>query len=302
MAGAIDLFVPTCTQDLDQATILFQSMSRFVAPDVWASVSIGAVDLDKSFDDIRELRTGRFQEQTSYMGLADLGIPEPHLDGWVIQQAAKLAFARHAQTEFYAVLDSKNIARAPIELSDLVKDGQAAGNFEYASAHPSFWRDAAWALDHRGFDRSRRRLVLSVFTPVLLHTATVRQLVDFIESKFDLSIGDFFRAQCNMIGSKFDKVMVRAGRRRAVAEFPLYFVYLDKVDRLDRHFSSPILQQQPYGWWPQNPEERSALCKRILSDDQDGLFAGVHRTAWTLMNEADRHALREFTTFGLEYS
>lgn len=300
MAGAIDLFVPTCKADLDQATILFQSMSRFVADDVFASVTVGAVDDEASFEAIRNLPTAKFQDRTRYLRLGELGVPEPRLDGWVVQQAAKLAFARHVRTDFYAVLDSKNIARVPIELDDLVKDGRAAAYLEDAAMKPSVWRDAAWALDHRGFDRSRRRQVLSVFTPVLLHTESVLEMVDFLERRFEQTISEFLRARCTMTASTLGRVMIRAGIRRAVTEFPLYYVYLDKVGRLDKHFLSPGLLQQPYGWWAQTAEQRSALCSTILGSDPEGLFGGIHRSAWRLMSEQERIAVRAFAGISSE--
>jgi hypothetical protein len=89
-------------------------------------------------------------------------------------------------------------------------------------------------------------------------------------------------------------VLIRAGVKRAVTEFPLYYVYLDKIGQLDRLFWSPRLLQQPDKWWALTDDQRSALLQSTLDDDGDGLFGGIHRIAWRHLSEDERSRVREF--------
>jgi hypothetical protein len=165
--GAIDIFVPTCLRDLEQALILFRSLDTYLDLGSVASLNIAAIDSAEFFPRIQEIRTHKFQSRTNYLRTQDLGFSEPKGRMWLLQQAAKLSFARHSTTEFYMVLDSKNIALRPISIIDLVQNGRSAWVLEDAAIHKNWWRGSAWALSHKTFDLNSGRQVLSAATPVI---------------------------------------------------------------------------------------------------------------------------------------
>ena len=79
----------------------------------------------EAFTAICTLQTGRFQARTRYLQLGDVGLEHIAKRGWLVQQAAKLAFARIARTAHCMELDSRNIPLKPVRLTDLVNAGRA---------------------------------------------------------------------------------------------------------------------------------------------------------------------------------
>src|SRR5215213_8743150 len=157
----LDLFVPTCARDLDQARILLASLDRFVERDVVTSMTVANIDRIANLEQVERLSSGKFHDCTRHARLEDFGMASPteEANGWILQQVAKLLFARQARTEFYMVLDSKNLALNPISGGDLLSDGRAAWVLEPLYPRKrAWWRGSTWALCHRRFLRDPNRI------------------------------------------------------------------------------------------------------------------------------------------------
>jgi Family of unknown function (DUF6492) len=278
--ASIDIFVPTCLRDLDQATLLFQSLATYLNTDAVASLQIAAIDAAASYSRIQELPTHKFQSRTHYLRTQDLGLGEHHQQRWLLQQVAKLAFARHSTTEFYMVLDSKNMALRPIDITDLVRDGQSAWVLEDVVMHRDWWRGSAWALSHPKFEMNPGRQALSAATPVIFHTASVIQMLDWVEQYHGESIEKFF-------------MKPRPLRRRVLrmqhTEFMMYYTFMDREGLQDRyHFVSDRLQDAAYIWSGMAPEAIAERIDRVLTAKTTGLFTGFHRSLWQALTDAEK--------------
>src|SRR5690606_597151 len=132
---------------------------------------------------------------------------------------------------------------------DFVKEGRAATTLEPLENHPRWWRGAAWALGHSSFDTHRSRLVLSAATPVILHTASVRAMVDWLEHRHRTSLANLFL-----------KPRPQRWPLTQLTEFSLYYTFLDREGLFDRyHFQSDLLQDVASQiWQAHSADEREA--------------------------------------------
>jgi Family of unknown function (DUF6492) len=284
----IDIFVPTCLRDLEQAALLFQSLDTYVDTGAVASLNLAAIDSSESFPFIQATPTHKFQPCTNYLRTQDLGFGEPTGQKWLLQQAAKLAFARHSTTEFYMVLDSKNMALRPIYITDLVREGRSGWVLEDVTMHKDWWRGSAWALSHKKFNMKPGRQVLSAATPVIFHRASVVEMLDWIEQYHGESIENFFMKR-------------RPIRRRILrmqhTEFMMYYTFLDREGLQDRyHFVSDRLQDASYIWSHQSPEVVAARLKQVLGSKTTGLFTGFHRSLWQQFTATEKEMIQMLAT------
>ena len=282
----MDLFIPTCARDLPQVRLLLRSLDTFVDRRAVTSLTLACIDRPEIFADVRGLATHKFQACTDYLRPADLGLRETAgggAQGWKLQQAAKLAFAARARTEYFMVLDSKNIALRPMGAIDLVDRGKAPWVLEPVRHHPDWWRGSVWALDHAGFDRSPERLAISSATPVIFHAPTALAMVAWLERRHRESLQRFFERR-RLIRDRF----MRA------TEFTLYFVYLDRERLADRyHVASDRLHDRDSQIWASSsPALRAERLRRILSGGSQGLFTGITYAAWEALPESGRAALQ----------
>jgi hypothetical protein len=270
----LDLFVPTCRFDRAQAQLLCGSISRF-SRQTFRSVVFCAVDDGGFYEEMRALPAD------VHLRLTDLGLGNTdgtYRSGWRLQQAAKLAFARFAETEFYCVLDSKNIALRSIVANDLVKNGQGAQIHEPLSIHESWFRGSAWALGHDNFVASAERVGLSSATPAILHTATARALVDELQQRHRASLDAFFLSR-SPVGQP--------------TEFALYAVFLDRENLAERlHFRrDDLLDVETVVWAGHSLEKRRARLERLLSGRTSGLFTGIARPVWKALEPETRRRI-----------
>lgn len=281
----MDLFIPTCARDLPQVRLLLRSLDTFVDRRAVTSLTLACIDRPEIFAEVRRLATHKFQACTEYVRPGSLGLRETAGgggQGWKLQQAAKLAFARQARTEYFMVLDSKNIAVRPVGTEDLIDRGRASWVLEPVRRHPAWWRGSTWALDHGDFDRSPDRLAISSATPVIFHAPTVVAMVAWLERRHGQSLQRFFE-QRRLIRDRF----MRA------TEFTLYYAYLDRERLGDRyHVASDRLHDRESQIWASfNPELRAERLRRILSGACEGLFTGIAFAAWEALPESSRAAL-----------
>src|SRR5690606_21289880 len=96
-----------------------------------------------------------------------------------------------------------------------------------------------WALGHSSFDTHRSRLVLSAATPVILHTASVRAMVDWLEHRHRTSLANLFL-----------KPRPLRARLMQLTESSLYYTFLDREGLFDRYrCQSDLLQDVASQVW-----------------------------------------------------
>jgi hypothetical protein len=261
-------------------------LSKFVEADVVTSLTFTIVDDPAATAGIELPDTGRLRARTRVVTTKDLGMIGGEGDGWFRQQVAKLLFARYVSTEFYMVLDSKNIVVNPVTADDLVRDGRAAWVLEPISPRKSsWWRGSAWALEHRAFERKSGAPGVSSATPFLFHTGTVVTMVDWLERRRRQRLQQLLA----------DRKRFR-GRFFSPTEFTLYYVFLDREQIAHRyHFASDRLHDTASQiWFRTSPEERSVRIRRIVTSQAAGLFTGIQRSAWNELPDRERCALADW--------
>lgn len=281
----LDLFVPTCRRDAEQLDVLLASLDTYLPREVVGSLTVAAIDPAHGDQWLHQIDTRKFRDRTRLATPADLGIASVGAsdDGWRLQMAAKLLFARQAETDFYMVLDSKNVALRPISADDLLVGGRAAWVLEPMwSDKNAWWRGSAWALRHRTFERSPARLAISSATPVVFHAASVRGMVEELERRFHRPL---------------DRVLTRrrrlSGRIAFPTEFSLYYVYLDREGTTDRHhFPSDGLHDLPSQIWQGiGVDELAVRLGRLRSSEPAGAFGGIQYAVWVALSEEIRSSL-----------
>jgi hypothetical protein len=286
----LDVIIPTCAADREQAEILLRSLDTFAAADLVGSLNLVCVDRPESLDSMRALRAHKFQPRTTYLELGDLGLtssPTPYANGWVVQQMAKLIFARFAKTDFYLALDSKNFARETVRFADLVQQGRAGAFLEDVEIHDAWWRGSMRMLKHRRFDRRPGRLALSAATPVLLHTRTVREMLNGLERAYGKPFEDIFSRRTML-------------HRSYPIEFTLYYTYLDRECLFDRlHFRSTRLHEATtMSWAGMADHVVMERLNRLTTGRPEGLFSCVHRPIWNTLDLQVKQRLRALACGG----
>jgi hypothetical protein len=289
----MDLFIPTCQRDLPQVSLLLRSLDTFLDHSAVTSINLASLDRPEVFDEVRQLATHKFHSSTNYLRPSDLGLPEVRGGrghGWKLQQAAKLSFARHASSDFFMVLDSKNLALHPIKTADLVEGGRARWTPEAIGIHGNWWRGSAWALAHKGFDRAPTRAAISSATPVIFHTASVIAMIDWLQCYHGESLQRFF-----------DKRRLIRDRIMRATEFTLYYVYMDRERLRDRyHLISDRLHDKPSQIWAtSSASTREERLHRILNGETTGLFTGIAFQAWAALTDTQRAGLRALAAGGI---
>lgn len=279
----LDIVIPTCDKDHEQAQTLLRSLDAFAAPDLVASLCLVCVDEPRYFDRMRELRAYTLQPRTRYLHLSDLGLPDfiPGL-GWFQQQLVKLRFAHQTASPFYLVLDSKNIVVQPVAHTDLIREGRAAAVLEDVAIHRRWWEGSARLLRHPGFDRTPGRPALSAGTPVLMHAASVVSMMRWVE---EASAAPFVnRFMCDHL----------IDRDCFATEFSLYYVYLDREHLFDRlHFRNAELHDGATALWTGVPEpEQPVRLRRLLEGtEHTGRFTCIQRAIWQGIDRSTRDAI-----------
>jgi len=281
----MDLVIPTCERDLPQVLLLLRSLDTFLDRDVVSSLNLISIDRPEFFSQVRQLTTYKFQSCTHYLTTGDLGLREADSDyrkGWKLQQAAKLSFARYARSQFFMVLDSKNLALRTIKALDLLDGSRAALMPEPVGFHAKWYRGSAWALAHQQFDRAPERRAISSATPVTFHARTVVAMLDWLERHHGESIESFFEKR-RLIRHLFMRP----------TEFTLYYVYLNREGLFEDHhfFSERLHDKGSQIWASQTPLDHAERFRRILGRRTTGLFTSIHPGPWEALAESDRSEL-----------
>lgn len=200
--------------------------------------------------------------------------------GWHKQQFLKLAISTLVRTKYYLTLDADLICVRPMRMTDLVRDGKAVCGVETVNDYREIYKPGfvareiktkgqrvAWA--ERILGQRRSGTCDGQYyseTPVLMSTSGVRDLLAFLESKYQMP---------------WATALVRS---LPWTEYPLYFQFLEMRDALDRfysiggrnamlrldqslwHASSNYLRQRSLGSWDPNA---------VFERDQDGYFVAV---------------------------
>jgi hypothetical protein len=209
----ISLVTPTWAGDVAQYRVLMRSLAqsplaelphttivqtedepalRRVAPSTTQMITTGALlpePVEKRRLGARRLgeRLGRHATRAAGSLARSLGWPNwPRYTGWHTQQLCKLAFAAQAETDYVVAIDSDVIVTPRARLSPLVEGAGIACLADPQPIDAFHGKTRKWVLQaDRLFDAPTSSGVYDAYfdTPFLLHTATVRRLLGWLEDR-----------------------------------------------------------------------------------------------------------------------
>jgi hypothetical protein len=207
------LVVPCCRRDVEQLTLLLQSLSKNITD--WSC--IGCLDLliveppseEAAFETVVQRLVPLVPCRTSILRLSALcpgvGRAAFHFPGWHLQQVAKIVYATRCDCEWFMVLGCQNALTRPVEPRNwlclqlksptgadalagehALRSSSSSSELISTSARPvvhvedlhwhnAWWCAAASALNHSGMLQQAR--VPSSGTPVFIHTASACAMV-----------------------------------------------------------------------------------------------------------------------------
>ena len=177
----------------------------------------------------------------------------PGPEGWKAQQAGKLAIAQSIAARHYLVLDAKHHLVRPLVKDDLFAGSKVRMPFVRLTRNARRWLADSYAFFGMEFAGGGRPSPPSV-PPFMMRTSVACRLVDEIEARSGLSIGDFFATKAD-----------------DSTEFMLYIAYVRFLGRTRALFSRTSVVQ---------PTMRR---RSPTSDAAEAYFAAVaERDPWVL--------------------
>ncbi len=282
-----DIFIPTCTRDLEQLRYLMYSLANFLDAECYDKVYIAWIDR-LPFRGFPDSIPNEMSQRIIVLDFDQL-ISRRFVkrDGWLLQQVAKLNFSKLAKCEYYIVLDSKNLALRKIKLDYLLKDSKAISVTVSRDAHIKWWRGAAWALRHPGLLVHSEQKVLSSITPSIFNRDVVLRLLEDLENIHETSFERFF-LKTRPIRSRFMRP----------TEFSLYYTFLDKIGAFEKyHFTDNVLQGGGVQIWNKYSQSmRDELATKIFTGQGKSLMTGIHREAWGSLSPEIKSSIFQFIT------
>jgi hypothetical protein len=256
----LDLVLPATRGDARRARLCVRSFAaRFggigtlwlVVPDA----EVGAFGWSEEFDFARVVPESELVGPIAPLHRL-VALRDRRLAGWYQQQRIKLAAHRLVESDFYLTLDADVLCtRAVTAEEDLFRDGRALC-VHHEMAHPAWYRTAGWILGLPALESEYG------VTPVLLHAASVGDLVGCLEARGrDL------------------------GRWIGWSEYALYFTFLEGTGRLDA-----LYERVDFGDWF-GPCAWSAWLPGDPSFSVAGAFAPRERGWFSLISSRSRTPL-----------
>ncbi len=256
-----DIITVVPKMELAMLRLQARSLARFLdrAFDGEIILVVNDLDLSETIDRIRRKilpEYGHWQSRVRIVPFYHLGYGLDPANGWIFQQALKLAVSACISRPFYVVLDTKNHAIRHLTADCFVSNGR--GFQARGQSSPSLSEHSEVCARYFGVATATSSLMSCVpATPFVMHTQSVRELIDHVKVKEERSFFAFF---C---------------RTRSISEFLLYDFYLKatKIGTQDFfHEEGPFLSQTI---WPKGTELKEAIA--AASQNQNVRFFGVHR-------------------------
>lgn len=191
-------------------------------------------------------------------------------NGWVSQQALKLAISKLCENPWYTVLDAKTIFVRPLKLTD-VFDSKQKLQVGQLDIYPVFERSRQITNELFGIDLKRQAGPGGV--PFFLNTNDVRAMVAYIENKVKESFVEWFQAQ------------------GMLTEFILYSGWIEYRHGLNVCYSSNSFFTVCNIC---HSEVGIANSKLSSMKDPGMLTVSIHRNAWTQFTEVQKQTYRDF--------
>jgi hypothetical protein len=189
MTEKIPIITVTCFRDLPLLELQAQSVSRYLAVDCPVYIVINEENPDPWFEvfdnNIRHYYSKHnltIITRDSFNGDWHQWIPStvnPWAVGWETQQILKLAIANRLSSIGYLMLDSQNFLIKPYNPNGYnLEEGKIPYRLGHNSMPTEIWEHYAKTLDVDIQIPNKSTTVLSISTPIYMHTNLVKGLLD----------------------------------------------------------------------------------------------------------------------------
>jgi hypothetical protein len=248
--------------ELNLLRLQARSLARFLDAAFDGEIILVINDLDPA-GTIRKIRHkilpeyGRWKDNVRIIPFYHIGHGLDPTNGWVFQQALKLAISGRVSKPYYVVLDTKNHAVRDFSVASFIStSGRGFQTHAQLSAYLAAHSEVC--ARYFGLGATTSSLMPCVpATPFVMHTQSVRELIEHIEAREARSFFAFF---C---------------QTRLISEFLLYSFYLQaiRINELNCfHEEGPFLSKTI---WPKGAELDDAITE--ATQNKNVLFFAVHR-------------------------
>lgn len=191
---------------------------------------------------------------------------DPHSSGHRMQQFLKLRVATVVSSEFYIILDTKNHAIRPLEVSDFVQAGKARSFYQHLAPESLFY--ASYTVARSIFKvmpgKGGKISGLPSTTPYVAPTRLVLDLLGKIE---DMEPGIWQ-----------ERILTKGEANFNVTEFSLISAYTESLGDLQERFSldETRIAIGIFAVSPRTEEERLAFVRRARQNSAFKFF-GLHQ-------------------------
>jgi len=223
---------------------------------------------------------GRWQSHVRLLPFYRLGAGLNASNGWVFQQALKIAIARHVATRFFVVLDAKNHAIKPVSAGHFISpEGRCIQRLTHK--HEPLREYTQTCAQYFGLTPTGPLDPCPPSTPFVMHTQSARELIAYVEQKERRCFFAFFKRTPHLSEFIFYGFFLRVIKRETLDE-----IYEDGGPSLSRTV-------WPNGWGLKQAMEEASRRPAIR-------FFAVHREILKSLPESAHSDLLAFwKKFGL---
>ena len=257
--NGFDLVTVVFSGELDLLALQARSFARFLGDDFGGNILILVNDLRcarliRRIERIILPQYGRWHSRVRVIAFHRLARRLDPSNGWIIQQALKLAAATSIDRPFYVVFDAKNHLIAPVGSATFF-DADGAARQACQNVPTCMAQHHATGATYFGVDPNEQSAQFVPMTPFVFHTQTTRELIQHIEAREQATISDFF---CDT---------------RCLSEFLLYGSYIARTPTLlKRHYVDA--RMQTITLWKDSGPIDAAIAR---AQNPEFVCFGVHR-------------------------
>mmetsp|Transcript_9099 Transcript_9099/g.16669 ORF Transcript_9099/g.16669 Transcript_9099/m.16669 type:complete len:758 (+) Transcript_9099:149-2422(+) len=274
----IDLVIPTYEGDLCATKVQAISLAKHLNREdfgtiiyIWAS---------KNDPNVTEHKSGMDEVIKNLDGIPAKVLTTDDLDidtrwGWILQQKTKLLATKYVSSEYYLVLDSKNILVKDLTKSHIVNDcnSMKVSTTGWGNNKPLYFNTIG-GLNKRWYHGSDEALglhtdndtqVIPSGTPFIMNTQVVNDLLEYLVDRYPDANGSS------------DAVLQKIFFEKSASEFTSYFLYQSSKPEYKKFFTWDDLGVQAMVYFGPG---RYRCSFDALNDPENPIrFTGIHHGA-----------------------
>mgnify|MGYP003631281507 CR=1 FL=1 len=187
----IDLITVVHQPEMPFLELQAKSIELYFEDNFVNSIQVIVNDNDSVCDLIDKSWWGKYQDKVNIVPYSTYGY-KCRIDGWENQQLCKLLAASRSQQTWTIILDAKTLFVKPCTPELMFTEDKA--NAKAINIFPEFV-EAKESIE-KLFGISLNKAVGPGGVPFMMHSDTVRDMIEYIEAKANTTFADFFQTKC----------------------------------------------------------------------------------------------------------